>query len=565
MSMIINPNMILLMNPQLSQIAAWSRGALRNGSEYVGLGVSVPSTRKMDYMFRDMLMAIVGTYIIENTYKISEQYYTTPNFVKFLRLDQLKDMYKPGDVRTPNFIQPHQIKNLHHIPDILSDRFYGSHIGNKIDTYYLVPNLLEHQTIPALEAKIEQLSKPVTWSDHLVQFQYWFTARPDPAQAKKELEGQIIQARFMAHHLRQIFNPKEYIQDYLVGHGRITQAEAQLIHDMLKQTDTVAKQFENVQTILKKEIKNPSLRQQLIRDPKFLKLKHQSLHIKNKETKKLLDLIHQLDKNPAFDAQKSEFFGPLVSLSDKDLLSEIRGSSFTHDILNHGFRDSLQTIYTPILKTLEHLFNLEVHLLPKDMLNLVISPPIAFWKIFETAYNNKRSHEYAPHRVMEAIRQEALIPWMEESAKHLPHDRRQLLEELTTKLVNNKINLARLNKVLKTTEVYLKIPFSVLSMFFIYGLIANNFEAKFLLPYQRQIVKEKGNSKDFMLPGYLCPIPAGFAYYLTRRLPIVQKLGHVGSFMVSGAVGLVTMGLSAILGFEYLYGRTPPEKTKPHL
>jgi len=521
MSMMINPNIILLMDPQLPQVASWSRGALRNVSEHVGLGISVPKTRKMDYIFRDMLMAITGTYIIENTFKIVEQAYITPNFVRFLKLDKLKDWYTPHDVHTPDFMRSAKIQNLQTMPSAIAERMYGSHINK--DSFYLIPDLMEQQTIPALENKLKRLgTPPANWREHLSEIKYWFVTKPPMAEAQKELEAKIQHTRFLAHHMRRMVSPEQYIDKYLLASGKITPTEAALMQRMIKQANKVAKQFERVQQFLQKDLKGPSLSKRVMHFmfpsmKESAQAKTKALLANNVQAKALVELIHQLSQNPAFNARKAKFFGPLVSMCDKKLLDEMRGPTFLRDIFKVG--------------------------------------PMR-------AINNTREHQYVPHRIMEAINNEAMVPWIEEAAKNLPRERRELIERLTSGLVKGKINMARLTKVLKSADLYLKIPFSVIAMFVIYGILANNFEAKYLLPFQRHVVRKKGNSRDFMLPGYLCPLPAGAVFYLANKLPFIQKLGHTGSFMVSGFAGLATMFATAWLGFLYMYKHTPPDKSK---
>jgi hypothetical protein len=205
MSMLVNPVTTSLMETQLNHVMYMIRGGAR-------ITTATPPDRIMDYTWRDFFMPMAGfAFMAELTFRLVEQAYVVPNFIKLLHMDRLSDLYhwKDGheNIHIPQFAKNLPIQNHpKELPFIIRENMLGEIINPK--NYYLVPR--------TIESEIE-----------------------DDRSASLAVKSQT---RLWAHHLRRILNPEEYINQYLLAENKIGEAEAQALKTQLNQMETLVSQ-----------------------------------------------------------------------------------------------------------------------------------------------------------------------------------------------------------------------------------------------------------------------------------------------------------------------------------
>lgn len=515
MSLLLNPAFADLLNSQLNNVGYGLRGWMRVKGESVGLPKAVPDDRKMDYWFRDFFMVFVTGYITELSYRLGEQLYTVPNFIRLLGLNSLKKTYSSPGIHKPAFLSGDNLAQLRdarfEFPHLLRNRMLGSLVQTR--SYSSIPDILERMVIPELKRK-------------------------------KAPPGEILQAQLWAHHLRRRINPEQYIDKFLTVGGKITPEEARLLKEQLKRGDDLVGLFEKAKApISAKEL------YERLKESGRLRLLGHSLTERDLERamkrSSLFDLlgdlrrlgfregvchfrrIKALARNPWLQRFRKEPSPALKELAAtiKRLASEpaFQDSPFFRQFLGDG---SIEQALAKRLKP------------PSSSELLRICRCQGFRKAW--AFYRENSRLSRPDELMALLRQEILLPLSRHRFTAKP-----ALKELFHELSNSKVIQKQLHKVFEGGRFWLKLPLSLLSLFLFFGLIANAFDAKYLQPYQREITKQRGNSNEFLLPGFLGAAPGAALFALLMKTPWVQRLGYVPSFALAGLAGLGTWAVSS--------------------
>lgn len=525
MSFLVNPTVAGLLDTQLNNVGYFIRGWWRVDGEKIGLPQAIPDKRKMDYLFRDVYMVYVSAYMTELTYRLVEQAYVVPNFIQTLQLNQLKSLYSGSGEHIPDFAKSMKIRNIQReLPALLRGHMLGSLVNSR--SYYMVPDLLEQHA--------------------------------DELRRKGVAPSKVLESRLWAHHLRRVLNPEQYLEKFLLGEKRITPEEGKLLSGHLKQMDDLVGLFKSAKDPIKP-------------GEAFAMLKQLADQQGSAEAKRLLAKLNGKDEDMA---------RVLKGTSWRNLMGDVRKHGLNNGIKEFNRFKALssspviskikqqpsevaQKLFVEIKQYLEHAavrpgnstFLTRLRHLPseKALVSAVQGPSVSeFFKNISKmgvtgAFKHYKSLTMLSSldEVTAAVRQDVLLPIVKQSRG---------MESRVTRLFGDlslsKVSMRKLHKVFEGSGFWLKLPISILSLFLVYGLLANTFDNKYLQPYQREIVKQRGDSTEFAKPGLLGGIPGILTFVGLMKLPFIQKLGYVSSFAVSGLAGLVVYAASTFAMFK---------------
>ncbi len=492
----------------LGNLSAYVRGIARVSAEDLGMPRAVPDDRKMDYIWRETFMPHMNTYVMELSYRSIESLYVSPLFRKFINLDKVLKG-KP-------------------IPSYLPNRMMGSVVNSR--SYYLVPDLIERMDIPEMEKKLRALKE-----------------KGKSSETQKLLQEQITEARQLAVHLRAYLNPEQYIDKHLLNQQKaITPQEAKILKHQLKRVNRLA-------VLFKKAEKSAFLSDTL------QSLSNPKISVTNRLQYGLSKLVYEVKRQFV----QSESAPPALyrKLSPEEHLKKIRKANRSdlqklHRMINHLARKP-EFQNSPFIQSLaglpeerlhQKLFGDSLKALPRLMMK---KGPITAIKA------QLRFHKTTQDVVIENVSREILMPLYKSNKNYSPK-----IAGILQDLIHKRVNLAKMRRAFEGSGFWLKLPLSVFGIFIMYGLVCNSFDAHFIQPLQREVVKARGDSREILVPGYLSVIPGVAAFAATYKLPIIQRLGYIGSLAVSGAIGLGTFLGSASLMFMARLSR--PRKNHPN-
>ncbi len=170
-----------------------------------------------------------------------------------------------------------------------------------------------------------------------------------------------------------------------------------------------------------------------------------------------------------------------------------------------------------------------------------------------TAYNRLSASDH----FVQALQEQVLSSLAEKA-----HSQNPRLQEALSDLAHSKITTARIGKMISGGKFWLKIPLSIALGVFTYGVVISGFDVKYMQPYQREVVRLRGDTKEFLKPAFLGAIPGVMTYAALYFTPFIQRrLGHFWSFAVAGLAGHVVWGLSTYHMFNQIL--KTPRKNKP--
>lgn len=280
MSLLLDPNISSNVATQATQLSYIIRNLARISGEKAGLPQSIPDHRKADYLFRDYYMTFVMTSLMDVSTRIAETRNVMPAQIKLLRLDRLATRYAANGIHTPKLPSFFQVKNYYRdYPEYVRNHILGYNVNPR--SYWLVPELIEKRVIPQMLQKFEHPSK-------------------------------ITEARLFAHHLRRLFTPEHYVDNFLLANQRITAEEAKI------------------------------LKQHIGRFKQFLFAYDNSR--KTGDASKLLGMLRQYHQELE-PLKQSAWLSKMVKLNPAQLLEQLQGmtlgSLFT-DIFRNGLRKTIR-------------------------------------------------------------------------------------------------------------------------------------------------------------------------------------------------------------------------------
>jgi hypothetical protein len=213
MNLLIAPEVSSSIITQTTQLSYILRNMARINGEDVGLPKAIPDHRKADYLFRDYYMTFIMTGITEVATRVAESRNVMPLQVRFMQLNQLQSLYPQNGFHTPHLPNYFQVQNfVKEYPEYIRSHILGSNVNAR--SYWLVPELIEKKVVPEMFRRYEHPSK-------------------------------IAEARLLAHHLRRLFTPKHYIDNFLVPTGRLSTGDAGLLKDHLSRFNTLAGAYDS--------------------------------------------------------------------------------------------------------------------------------------------------------------------------------------------------------------------------------------------------------------------------------------------------------------------------------
>ncbi len=315
----------------------------------------------------------------------------------------------------------------------------------------------------------------------------------------KEIKKEITATQDLAKHLRRIMNTPQYIDKHL----NLSKEEARLLKKHLGRQERYFSLFNKldesqVMSNVRKSLKGKNQQD----SAKILK------EASDNALQSLRRRLNMLAKHPA--TKNSTFIKKLASMNDVQLVRYIKGDSY------------------------------------KFTRN-----PIGWLRKFFKGPN------YTPEQLVQEVNKHIIFPLFRHEKQVSP-----ATANLFKELGASKLKMVKLAKVFEGSGFWLKLPISIIGVFLMYGLLANTFDAKFLQPYQRQLVKERGTSREMIAPAYLGIIPAAATFMLVSKLPFVQRLGYLGSFALTGFAALSAFVASTAFMFLTRIRGPVPEKFK---
>ncbi len=544
MSLLTSPILTGYLDTQLSNLNYIFRGAVRLNGESVGLPQAVPDDRKLDYFLRDCFMVMTTPFTTEFSYRLIESGYVIPNFINLLQLNQLNKIYPPQNIHTPEFAKKLAIQNYtKSLPPILEKHMLGNLVNPR--SYYSIPDLLEEQIIPSL-------------------------------QKSKASPEEVLQTRLWAHHLRRILNSNQYLEKFLKP--KIGESDTTLLKNHLSHVENIASQFEKIVSQIKKGQFTISGKEalEILKQKKAQKLlallnKNEEIAIKEIEsalekTSTYKNITHLLFNSFKEGPVRSwQAFSRTRTLAAHPLVAQLH--QYPPEAV-HKLYDTLQTyLRHPVMQESQSpvVANLRKVLSSKHAFAKAVEGP-SFSVFFKNIRKMgvKRAYQFYKNLTLYAspadatgmIRQHVLLPLVQAE-----HGANSHLARLFSDLSLNQVTCKRLYKVFEGSGFWLKLPFSILTSYLVCGMIFNTLDNKVIQPYQRELVKQRGTTREFLVPGFIGVIPGIAAFALCLKLPWVKRLGYARSFGLAGLACILANAASAMAMFKYrLYHSPPPGK-----
>ena len=143
------------------------------------------------------------------------------------------------------------------------------------------------------------------------------------------------------------------------------------------------------------------------------------------------------------------------------------------------------------------------------------------------------------------------------------HPNHPQLTGLLKDLVKNRIRAFQVSSVVEASKLRYQTPIGVLLTIGVYGLAASYIDVHYVQPFQDQVVKLRGSAKETQLPVYAGFVAGAAAFGLLMANPLVRKMGHLTSFLVSFAGFQVgQLGVPYIMVKRILTSPLPTPKNK---
>lgn len=489
-----------------------TRGFFRISGESLHLSPvvpqAVPNSRKMDYAFRDFWLTTLNAFITEFTYRAATSVFVIKAMAKELGLETL-----PKDLRK-----------------------YLIGTGVQARSYSSVPDLLADQ---ALEIKTK-----------------------DPERAKQLLKFESI--------LRDIFQPNHYIEQAVKTDLR--QMAPALSDEAAKKLEETAKKvYAEFKSSVCDVLKDPtSANESKIKlfEEYLAKLSH-TPGINSPTLANLVGKKGQFRQSVGFYNWPNLFFDFLFSPFDL-FKKQKRQDAFLKKLAYDKYQQSAWShfLWNPLdfLRTekRQEIFKTKIGA-PNPLVESSFfgKEGIEWFKtLWSSGFDFGKAHQEfiqtKPFVRAENLRLEALKPWLEEEALKGINGVFKAEQSVAKKLASyvlkaselhlKDLRIKRLSQISGVPGIVAGLVGSALFM----GQFGTWFDTQYIMPLEREVVKLRGDSKEFSTATYMGIAASLVALFGTLAMPPVRKLGYFTSFAIATGASLLAAVAGTFYSFQWL-------------